>query len=274
VTRDSDHEEASRELARILQAALAASESSALRKRKDLVGFFDALYAAAIAFGLSVFYDNYKRTLEDVGQVNKNFLLLYILPGIAVLAAVAFILDDWRQARWLIIDYGYRTQHRQRIMRFWIDGLLVVLAFFITASAFSHPAAYLSLLGMYVFLGWLWVRLLRSDINRYVSDKGAYPHNSLGLRITTETSADERNRVVDLDYRIKQSQWADIVLCLVLLGIGLFLGRLKQAPSALEWDIQCWASLGPVLCLGIMKGFCHHTKGICVETIRKLGRQR
>jgi hypothetical protein len=264
--RDPSREEASRELAKVIQSATAASESSALRKRKDLVGFFDALFAAAIAFGLSVFYENYKNALLQ-SQANKSVVLLYILPAIAVLAAVAFVLDDWRQARWLILDYGYRTLHSQRILRFWIDGLLVVLAFFITASAFSHPATYLFLLGFYLLFAWIWVRLLKWDIKRYIVHKGAYPHNSLGLRIESTAKPDVRDRVINLDYRIK-SKLGDMVFCVALFVVGVLICRMERAQSVLEWDVQCWASIGPALSLIILKAICHHNKGVSIEAIR------
>lgn len=167
-------------------------------RREDLVSFMDSLFAAAVAFGISRLYVELDKALAT------SPWWVTALSFIPALTALAFVFDDWRQARWLILDYGYRVRLESNLHRFWIDCALAVVSFYMVVYAFLHPVAYMILVAIHLLLGYWWAILLRREIRGFLTAHlvADYPANSIGL--TTAYAADNIDRfdLPNLDYRI------------------------------------------------------------------------
>ena len=176
-----------------------------LAQRKDLTAFLDSLFAAAIAFGLTLFYRNISEAVSK-RDISFDLILFVVLASVALITAIGFIVDDWRSARWLIRDYGYRLDKAKNLNRYWVDCILVLVAFFMVASAFKSPLLYMVMIALHLLIGFLWMSQLKNEIKESVKNNGGeYPENSIELTTEIAEKKDFGKGLHETDYRINRA---------------------------------------------------------------------
>jgi hypothetical protein len=190
--------------------------------RPDLLSFLDSLYAGAIALGVT-------RCIEHIERLANLPTYRMLAWGIlSLIAALMFILDDWRYARWVNEDYGFRLERDSNMWRFWCECASAISAFFLLSTAFTNPIQFCFWFMIEFLLGFIWALLLCVEVRRICAKTGIYPEISLCLtKKMTERLSRFSAKFPGLgDYRLKFIMWTHPVAVLVFLGVLLYIRQL------------------------------------------------
>lgn len=149
--------------------------------RQDLIGFVDSLYAGAIALGITKFIEKYEAGSSPSAEWDGLFR--FAVAVVSIGTATAIVLDDWRHARWVNADYGFRLNARGASARYWLDCAGAIVSFFLLSTSFVSPLRYLIWLAIFYAIGGLWAWQLQKEIEQYVGAVKEFPLNSLGISL-------------------------------------------------------------------------------------------
>lgn len=231
-------------------------ESRDLRPRRDLLAFVNALYSASIGLGLARFIQRYEEAAKqaasdgvwsDAGNV--------VVASIGLAAALGFVLEDWKRARWVTEDYGYRLDLEAAAPRYWCDCAIGVSSFFLVSSSLVSPIPYLFWMGSMLILRFIWSLLALAEIDAFIRDEGRFPGNSFGI-----TLSDARQLVSSgvkpsrADYRLAFGRVTHFTFGL-LFFVGATLIYAVRATLKLLQDVKATSEHAGEM-LGGLRGFC------------------
>ncbi len=304
--------------------------------RRDLLGFLDSLYAGAVALGIARFLDYYDQLTDPSNQAKKLFVqlqgeaqqLLDKLKGLALppadpvphvqtlavpsslekwlpvlvivklVTALIYILDDWRHARSVNFDYGFRLNRRSPAYRFWIDSGIAIAGYFAISYSFVSPVRFLIFLGIGLLLGALWSASLHKEIRWFLDTRKEFPENSLGLSRSEAMKlyGEDHAYACRADYRtrfVERSHWVTGGLALGFAGCLFLLRRhlkdLEYAPlirvlpdpwssreirNALDFSALGLGTVAPVAGIILLKVFHRRRRAAWIARLERIcGRQ-
>jgi len=206
------------------------------RQRRDLLTFVNGLYTGAIGLGVAHFCVKLNSVFGKTVTIDYSKLASWdavkevAFAGIALISALVFILDDWRHARWVNEDYGYRINPTRTCIRYWIDCAIAITSYLLISASFGGPVQFPFCLGIIFVFGWIWATHAQIDIRNALDSTKCFPKNALKINVEKLDSIGVPQRLwYKQDYRLNFVALTHLPAGLFFIGFAVIVFASKVA---------------------------------------------